>query len=202
ESTAEVFAAADIIEWFAEESRRTYGRVIPSRAVGVMQLVIKEPIGPVAGFTPWNFPVNQVARKLAAALAAGCSIIIKAPRETPGSPAELVRAFADSGLPDGVISLVFGNSAEISDYLIPHQVIRKVSFTGSTAVGKRLTSLAGTHMKRATMELGGHAPVIVCNDANISEASKRLLQSKFRNAGQICASPTRFLVQEDVYGEF
>ncbi|MCA8926873.1 MAG: NAD-dependent succinate-semialdehyde dehydrogenase [Alphaproteobacteria bacterium] len=202
EAKGEVLAAADVIDWFAEEGRRTYGRVIPARSEGVYQLVIQEPVGPVAAFTPWNFPINQVVRKLSAAIATGCSIIVKAPEETPASPAELIRAFADAGLPAGVMHLVYGVPAEISEYLIPHPVIRKISFTGSTAVGKQLAALAGLHMKRATMELGGHAPAIVFDDADVDLASKILAATKYRNAGQVCISPTRFLVQEGVYEQF
>ncbi len=202
EARMEAFAAADIIDWFAEEARRSYGRIVPPRFDNVSQLVVKEPVGPVAAFTPWNFPLNQAVRKLSAALAAGCSIIIKGPEETPASPAELVRAFIDAGLPDGVINLVYGTPAEISSYLIPHPVIRKISFTGSTAVGKQLAGLAGQHMKRATMELGGHAPVIVLPDADLDQAARSMVAAKFRNAGQICVAPTRFLVEESVYGAF
>lgn len=202
EARGEVLAAADVIDWFAEEARRAYGRVVPARAEGIYQLVIKEPVGPVAAFTPWNFPVNQVVRKLSAALAAGCSIIVKAPEETPASPAELVRAFVDAGVPEGVVNLVYGVPAEISEYLIPHPVIRKISFTGSTPVGKQLAALAGLHMKRATMELGGHAPAIIFDDADIDVAATILSGAKFRNAGQVCVSPTRFLVQEKVYDAF
>ena len=202
EAKGETLAAADTIDWFAEEARRTYGRVVPSRAPGVYQLVIKEPVGPVAAFTPWNFPINQIVRKLSAALAAGCSFIVKAPEETPASPAELIRAFADAGVPAGVIGLVYGVPAEISEYLIPHPVIKKISFTGSTPVGKHLAALAGTHMKRATMELGGHAPAIVFDDADIDAAVKNLVIAKFRNAGQVCVSPTRFLVQKGVFDTF
>ena len=202
EAKAEVLAGADIIDWFAEEARRTYGRVIPARSPGVYQLVIKEPVGPAAAFTPWNFPINQVVRKLSGAVAAGCSIIVKAPEETPASPAELVRCFVDAGVPAGVVNLVYGVPAEISEYLIPHPVIRKVTFTGSTVVGKQLAALAGLHMKRCTMELGGHAPVIVFDDADVDAAAKILAGSKFRNAGQVCVSPTRFLVQEGVYKSF
>ncbi|EPN47097.1 succinate-semialdehyde dehydrogenase, partial [Pseudomonas syringae pv. actinidiae ICMP 18807] len=161
EARMETLSAADVIDWLAEEGRRSYGRIVPSRGVSIEQKVIKEPVGPVAAFTPWNFPINQVVRKLSSALAAGCSIIVKAPEETPGSPAELIRAFADAGVPAGVIGLVYGDPAEISGYLIPHPVIRKVTFTGSTPVGKQLAALAGKHMKRATMELGGHAPALV-----------------------------------------
>ncbi len=202
EAKGEVMAGADVIDWFAEEARRAYGRVIPARAEGVYQLVIKEPVGPVAAFTPWNFPINQVVRKLSAALAAGCSIIVKAPEETPASPAELIRAFADAGVPAGVINLVYGVPSEISEYLIPHPVIRKMSFTGSTAVGKQLAALAGAHMKRVTMELGGHAPAIVFDDADVDVASRMLAGAKYRNAGQVCTSPTRMLVQEKVYEQF
>jgi succinate-semialdehyde dehydrogenase/glutarate-semialdehyde dehydrogenase len=202
EAKAETLVAADVIEWFAEESRRTYGRVIPARGPGIYQIAIKEPVGPVAAFTPWNFPIYQVCRKLSAALSSGCSIIVKAPEETPASPAELLRAFVDAGVPDGVINLVFGVPAEISEYLIPHPIIRKISFTGSTAVGKQLAALAGLHMKRATMELGGHAPAIVFDDADITSAVKIISGAKFRNAGQVCTAPTRLLVQDKVYKDF
>ena len=202
EAKGEVLAGADVIDWFAEESKRAYGRVIPARAEGVYQLVIKEPVGPVAAFTPWNFPINQVVRKLSAALAAGCSIIVKAPEETPASPAELIRCFADAGVPAGTVNLVYGVPSEISEYLIPHPIIRKMSFTGSTAVGKQLAALAGLHMKRATMELGGHAPAIVFDDADVNLASRMLAAAKYRNAGQVCVSPTRFLIQEKVYDQF
>ena len=202
EARMETLAGADIIDWFAEEGRRAYGRVIPARAEGVYQLVLREPVGPVAAFTPWNFPINQAVRKLSAALATGCSVILKAPEETPASPAELVRAFADAGVPAGAINLVYGNPGDISSYLIPHPVIRKISFTGSTPVGKQLAALAGLHMKRVTMELGGHAPVVVFDDADIDIAAKAMASAKYRNAGQVCVSPTRFLVQEGVYQQF
>ncbi|MBR0665662.1 NAD-dependent succinate-semialdehyde dehydrogenase [Roseomonas hellenica] len=202
EAKMEVLAGADVIDWFAEEARRAYGRVIPARAEGVYQLVVKEPVGPVAAFTPWNFPINQVVRKLSAALATGCSIIVKAPEETPASPAALIQAFLDAGLPKGVVSLVYGVPGEISEYLIAHPVIRKVTFTGSTPVGKLLAALAGKHMKRATMELGGHAPAIVFDDADLDLAARTLAGAKFRNAGQVCVSPTRFLVQDALYEPF
>ena len=202
DSKGETLAGADVIDWFAEEARRAYGRVIPARAEGVYQLVVKEPVGPVAAFTPWNFPINQVVRKLSCALAAGCSIIVKAPEETPASPAELIRCFADAGVPAGVINLVYGIPAEISEYLIPHPIIRKMSFTGSTAIGKQLAAIAGAHMKRVTMELGGHAPSIVFDDADVDLAAKLLSVNKLRNAGQVCVSPTRLLVQEKIYSEF
>ncbi|MCM2294132.1 NAD-dependent succinate-semialdehyde dehydrogenase [Allorhizobium sp. BGMRC 0089] len=202
QSKGEILAGAEVIEWFAEEARRTYGQIIPARSGRVAQMAIKVPVGPVAAFTPWNFPINQVVRKLSAALATGCSIIVKAPEETPASPAELIRAFADAGIPAGVINLVYGTPAEISEYLTAHPVIRKISFTGSTPVGKQLAALAGTHMKRATMELGGHAPVLVFDDADIEKAIAVSAPSKFRNAGQICVAPTRFLVQDAVADQF
>lgn len=202
EARGEVNAGADIIEWFADEGRRVYGRIVPGRNVAAQQWVIKEPVGPVAAFTPWNFPVNQVVRKLGAALATGCSFLCKAPEETPAAPAALLQCFVDAGIPPGVVGLVFGDPAEISGYLIPHPVIRKVTFTGSTAVGKQLAALAGQHMKRVTMELGGHAPVIVADDADLDLAVKVAAASKFRNAGQVCISPTRFLVHRSVVDEF
>ena len=202
EAKMETLAAADIIEWFADEGMRVYGRIVPSRNLAVRQMVVKDPVGPVAAFTPWNFPINQAVRKVGAALAAGCSIIVKAAEETPAAPAELIRAFVDAGVPSGAIGLVYGNPAEISGYLIPHPVIRKISFTGSTVVGKQLAALAGQHMKRVTMELGGHAPVIVAEDADIELAVKSAGAAKFRNAGQVCIAPTRFLVHESIRGDF
>ena len=202
EAKVETMSAAEIIEWFADESQRVYGRIVPSRNLKATQMVLKDPVGPVAAFTPWNFPINQVVRKLAAALGAGCSILVKAPEETPASPAELIRAFADAGVPAGTVGLVYGDPAEISNYLIPHPVIRKVTFTGSTPVGKQLAALAGKHMKRVTMELGGHAPVIVAEDADVELAIRVASGAKFRNAGQVCISPTRFLVHNSVRQAF
>lgn len=202
EAKVETMASADIIEWFADESLRVYGRIVPSRNLKATQMVLKDPVGPVAAFTPWNFPINQVVRKLAAALGAGCSILVKAPEETPASPAELIRAFADAGVPAGTVGLVYGDPAEISSYLIPHPIIRKVTFTGSTPVGKQLAALAGKHMKRVTMELGGHAPVIVAEDADLELAIKIGSGAKFRNAGQVCISPTRYLVHESIRADF
>ncbi len=203
EAKGETLAAADIIEWFAEEGFRVYGRIVASRTnLSIRQMVLKDPVGPVAAFTPWNFPINQVVRKVGAALAAGCSMLVKAAEETPAAPAALIKAFADAGLPPGVLGLVYGNPAEISSYLIPHPTIRKVTFTGSIPVGKQLAALAGQHMKRVTMELGGHAPVIVCEDADIALAVKTASAAKFRNAGQVCISPTRFLVHKSVAGDF
>ncbi len=203
EARGEVVAGADIIDWFANEGLRVYGRIVPSRGnLALRQMVLKDPVGPVAAFTPWNFPVNQIVRKVGAALAAGCSMLVKAPEETPAAPAALIQAFADAGLPPGVLGLVYGNPAEISSHLIAHPLIRKITFTGSTPVGKQLAALAGQHMKRVTMELGGHAPVIVCEDADVALAVKAAGAAKFRNAGQVCISPTRFLVHASVADEF
>jgi len=202
QARAEALAGADIIDWFAAEGMRVYGRIVPSRNPAAQQLVLKEPVGPVAAFTPWNFPINQVVRKLAAALATGCSFLCKAPEETPASPAALFQCFVDAGVPAGAVGLVFGDPAEISGYLIPHPVIRKVTFTGSTPVGKQLAALAGAHMKRVTMELGGHAPVIVAEDADVTLAVEATGGAKFRNAGQVCISPTRFLVHNSIKEEF
>lgn len=202
EAKTEILAAADIVEWFADEGMRAYGRMVPPRRLGVQQLVFKEPVGPVAAFTPWNFPITQIARKLGAALASGCSILVKAPEETPASPAAFIRCFVDAGAPAGVVGLVFGDPAQISAHLIAHPVIRKVTFTGSTQVGKQLAALAGLHMKRVTMELGGHAPVIVAEDADVDLAVRSAGAAKFRNAGQVCIAPTRFLVHSSLQHEF
>jgi len=203
EAKGEAMAAGDIIEWFADEGLRIYGRIVPSRLThSHRQMVVKDPVGVVAAFTPWNFPVNQVVRKLGAALASGCSMIVKAPEETPAAPAALIRAFQDAGIPPGVLNLVYGDPVQISQYLISHPIVRKITFTGSTPVGKQLAALAGKHMKRVTMELGGHAPVIVCEDADIQSAVKASCAAKFRNAGQVCISPTRFLVHGSVKKEF
>ena len=203
EAKGETAMAADIVDWFADEGLRVYGRIVPHRAnLAIRQMVIKDPVGPVAAFAPWNFPINQVVRKVAPGLAAGCSMIVKAPEETPAAPAAFIRAFQDAGLPAGVLALVYGDPAEISGHLIPHPTIRKITFTGSTAVGKQLAALAGQHMKRVSMELGGHAPVIVAEDADLELAVKTLAGAKFRNAGQVCISPTRFLVHRSIAKDF
>jgi succinate-semialdehyde dehydrogenase / glutarate-semialdehyde dehydrogenase len=202
EAKGETLASTEVIEWFAEEGRRVYGRIVPPRNMNTQNHVYKDPVGVVAAFTPWNFPINQIARKLCAALATGCSIIVKAPEETPASPAAFIQCFIDAGVPAGVIGLVYGNPAEISGYLIPHPIVRKITFTGSTPVGKQLAAMAGLHMKRCTMELGGHAPVIVADDADIMTAVKGAAAAKFRNAGQVCIAPTRFLVHNSIKAEF
>lgn len=202
EARAEVAATADTIDWHAEEGRRAYGRVIPARAPGVHQFSMMEPIGPVVGFAPWNFPLIQAVKKVAGALAAGCSIVLKGAAEAPSCSVELIRAFADAGVAPGAVNLLFGNSAQISGTLIAHPAIRKITFTGSTPVGKKLAALAGAHMKRSTMELGGHAPVIVMNDADIATAVAISVAAKYRNAGQVCVSPTRFIVQSGIFDAF
>jgi len=202
EARAEVLGTADIVEWFAEEGRRAYGRIVPGRGKNTRQLVVQEPVGVVAAFTPWNFPTLTPARKIAGALAAGCSIIVKASEETPGSCIELVRCFVDAGVPKGVLNLVFGVPAQVSEYLLASSIIRKISFTGSVPVGKHLAALAAKGMKRATMELGGHSPVVVFGDADPEKSADTIAAFKYRNAGQVCISPTRFYVQEGVYDRF
>jgi len=197
----EVIRGCEFFEWDAGECVRTYGRVIPSEP-GIKYIVVHRPIGVVAAFSPWNFPMSQPARKIAGAVASGCSIIIKAAEETPAGAMHIARAFHDAGLPAGVLNLVFGVPAEISQYLIPKEPIRLVAFTGSTAVGKRLTELAGRHAKPVLMELGGHAPVIVCDDVDPVDTAVMSAVRKFRNAGQVCTSPTRFFVHKSLYNRF
>lgn len=202
EATMEVNVSADVIDWFADEGRRAYGRLIPPRVDGVRQMVVLEPVGPVAGFAPWNFPVSQMLKKIAPALAAGCSIIIKCPEETPGSSVAVLRCLHDAGVPAGVVNLVFGIPSEISSHLIPSPIIRKVSFTGSVPVGKHLAEMAGRYMKRVTMELGGHGPVLIFDDIDVDHAATLTAAAKWRNAGQVCISPTRFFVHDKVYDKF
>jgi len=202
ESLTEISTSADHVEWLAEEGRRTYGRIVPSRNCEVRQMVMKEPVGPVAAFSPWNFPVSQMIRKVAGALAAGCSVIAKPAEEAPGAPAMVIRAFHDAGVPAGAVGLVFGDPAMISEYLISHPVIRSLSFTGSTEVGRHLSATAGRYLKRSTMELGGHAPAIVMGDADVELAAVLLARAKFRNSGQVCVAPSRFLIHESVYNAF
>ena len=202
ESKGEVFGAADILDWFAEEGRRVYGRIVPSRAAGVRDMVLRQPVGPVAAFTPWNFPITIPARKVGAALAAGCPVVLKPAEETPATGLALAEALVDAGLPPGVLSVVFGVPSQIAEHLISSPVIRKVTFTGSTAVGRQIAHWAADGIKRLTLELGGHAPVLIFDDADLEEAMRGALTAKFRNAGQICIAPTRFLVQEGVYDEF
>ncbi len=201
QSRLEILRGCEIIEWDAQEGRRTYGRVIPSEP-GMRHTVLRQPIGPVAAFSPWNFPMSSPSRKVGGALSAGCSIILKASEETPAGAVQLARAFTEAGLPPGVFNLVFGEPSKISDYLIPHPSIRLVTFTGSIPVGKHLAAMAGQHMKPAIMELGGHAPVIVCDDVDPVATAATSVMGKSRNAGQVCVSPTRWFVQDKIYGEF
>lgn len=202
EAVGEVLRCADHCDWHAEEGRRIYGRVIPPRLPNVRQFVLREPIGVCAAFTPWNFPYNQAIRKIAAAIAAGCTIVIKGPEDAPSALVAIARLFHEAGLPPGVLNVVWGVPHEVSEYLIASPIVRKVSFTGSVPVGKQLAALAGSHMKRITMELGGHSPVIVCEDADVERAATMLATFKFTNAGQVCVSPTRFYIQETVWERF
>ncbi|NIY75326.1 NAD-dependent succinate-semialdehyde dehydrogenase [Thalassospira sp. HF15] len=202
EATGEVQFAADATRWYAEEGKRAYGRIIPARMPGVRQMVYKEPVGPVAAFAAWNFPSSNVIRKIAGALGAGCSVILKPSDETPGTAIAIGRCFQDAGVPAGVIGIVFGDASEISQHLIASPIPRKVSLTGSTPVGKLLQRQSAEGLKRCTMELGGHAPVIVYDDADLEKALDALVTFKFRNGGQVCTSPTRFYVQKGIYQAF
>ncbi|MEY2771654.1 MAG: hypothetical protein RIQ38_2073 [Pseudomonadota bacterium] len=202
ESTGEVMTCGEHAEWHAEECRRIYGRVIPARNDAVRQTVLREPVGVVAAFSPWNFPFSQAVRKVCAALGAGCTIILKGPEDAPSAVVALAKIFHDAGLPKGVLNVVWGVPSEVSEHLLNSPVVRKITFTGSTPVGKMLAAKAAAQMKRCTMELGGHAPVIVCDDADLELALRNLAPFKFRNAGQVCISPTRFYVQEGVYERF
>lgn len=201
QSRLEIIRGCEIIEWDAQEGRRIYGRIIPSEP-GMRHSVLRQPIGVVAAFSPWNFPMSSPARKVGGALSAGCSIILKASEETPAGAVQLVQAFADAGLPAGVLNLVFGKPSDISEYLIPHPTIRLVTFTGSIPVGKHLAAMAGAHMKPSIMELGGHSPVIVCNDVDPVATAAASTVGKSRNAGQVCVSPTRFFVEGAIYDRF
>ncbi len=201
QSRLEILRCCEIIEWDAEEGRRTYGRIIPAED-GMRHTVLRQPIGPVAAFAPWNFPISSPGRKVAGALAAGCSVVLKASEETPSGAQALIEAFMDAGVPPGTVNLLFGVPSDISEFLIPQPGIRLVTFTGSIPVGKRLAALAGEYMKPAIMELGGHCPVIVCRDADAAKAGVASAVTKSRNAGQVCVSPTRFFVEDAVYDRF
>lgn len=202
EATGEVQFSADATRWYAEEGKRAYGRIVPARLPGVRQMVFKEPIGPVAAFAAWNFPASNVIRKIAGALGAGCSIILKPAEETPGTAVAFGRCFQEAGVPAGVLNIVFGVPAEVSTHLLRSPITRKVSLTGSTAVGKILQKQAADTLKRCTMELGGHAPVIVHADADLEKTLDTIVAAKFRNAGQVCTSPTRFFAHESLYDAF
>jgi len=201
EARTEIDIACARIVWDAGEGRRLYGRIIPAQP-GMRQMALRYPLGVVAAFTPWNFPLASPTRKVAGALAAGCSIILKGAEETPAGPMRLVEAFHDAGVPDGVVNLVFGKPAEISEYLIPHRSVRLVTFTGSVPVGQHLAALAGRYMKPAIMELGGNSPVVVWNDVDAEKVAALSARGKSRNAGQVCVSPTRFFVHDDIHDRF
>lgn len=203
QGVGEILSAADTIDFLGEEAKRRGGRLIPTRGQALIsQMVTHEPIGPAVLLTPWNFPVNLPAKKIGGALAAGCTAILKPAENTPGCAQMLIACFVDAGVPAGVLNLVHGDPGPVAEHLIASPVTRKVSFTGSTAVGKQLGALAATHMKRFAPELGGHAPVIVSKNADLARAVAMCASTKFRNAGQVCVSPTRFLVAKEVYEEF
>lgn len=202
ESQQEIDFAIGITRWYAEEGKRAYGRIIPSRAHGVRNLVLKEPVGPVVAFVAWNFPAVNFIRKVAGALGAGCSIIVKPSEETPGTAVGIGRCFQDAGLPAGVLNIVFGAPAEVSQHLLASKIPKKMSFTGSVPVGILLQKQAAETLKRCTLELGGHAPFIVCDDADVDLAAKLAAAFKYRNAGQVCTSPSRFFVHDAVHDEF
>lgn len=203
QALGEAASAADIIDFLAEEAKRQGGRLVPVRSADLLeQRVTQEPVGPAVLLTPWNFPINLSAKKLGGALAAGCSVILKPAESTPGCVQMLTECFVDGGVPAGVINLVFGDPAMISEHLVTSPITRKVSFTGSTAVGKQLGALAAQHMKRFTPELGGHAPVVIGESADFERTVAACVATKFRNAGQVCVSPTRFLVARGIYDKF
>ncbi len=203
EARGEVGYGASFIEWFAEEGKRTYGDIIPTPANDRRILVIKQPIGVVASITPWNFPIAMITRKCAPALAAGCPVVIKPAAETPLSALAIAELAEQAGIPKGIINVVVGtNSSEIGQALTSSPIVRKLSFTGSTAVGKILTRDCAATMKKVSMELGGNAPFIVFDDADIDSAVAGAMLSKFRNTGQTCVCTNRFLVQEGIYDEF
>lgn len=201
QALAEVQRGADLIVWDAEEGRRAYGRVIPS-APGWRNFVTREPIGPVVAFTPWSAPMSAPGRKIGGALAAGCSIVLKASEETPGGAVELVRCFEEAGVPAGVVNLVFGVPADVSEHLIAAPQSRLVTFTGSVPVGIHLAGLSARALKPVIMELGGHSPVFVCRDADPVVVARLAASAKFRNAGQVCISPTRFFVHHAIHDAF
>jgi succinate-semialdehyde dehydrogenase/glutarate-semialdehyde dehydrogenase len=202
ESKGEILYACDVIDWYAEEGRRAYGRIIPAASSNIRQMVVREPVGVAIAFTPWNFPALTPCRKIGGALAAGCTLVLKAAEETPGTAVEIVRALHDAGLPKGVLNLVFGKPNAVSTHLLASPISRKISFTGSTPVGKVLMKLAAEQLKRTTMELGGHAPVLIFADADVDRAAAILAAAKFRNAGQVCISPSRFYVEAPAFERF
>ncbi|MCU1760882.1 NAD-dependent succinate-semialdehyde dehydrogenase [Pseudomonas sp. 14P_8.1_Bac3] len=202
DARGEIDRVVETIKWCAEEGKRAYGRLLPPRQPELVQTTVKRPIGPVAAFAPWNFPAVLVARKVAAALAAGCSVVVKPAEETPGVCVGIIRAFIDAGLPKGVINMLFGEPSQVSELLIASPITRKVSFTGSVSVGRLLSTLAAKQLKPVTMELGGHSPVVVFDDVDVQAVARACAGFKFRNAGQVCVSASRFFVHDRVYEEF
>src|SRR6202165_249898 len=202
EARGEWIACAEQFEWYAEETKRIYGQIHDGRDAATRLSVIYQPVGVVAAFSAWNFPALLPARKIAAALAAGCSVILKPAGETPACAAAIVKACHDAGIVPGAVNMVTGNSSRIAEQLIRSPIVRKVSLTGSTPVGKQLLHLCADGVKKATMELGGHAPVLIFADADIEVAAEACAKAKFRNCGQVCASPSRFYVQGDAYEPF
>src|SRR5256885_3266876 len=201
EARSETLASAQLFDWYAEDAKRDYGRTLV-RPAGQISRVIRQPVGPTATFTPWNFPIYLLAKKVSAALAAGCTVISRPPHETPSCCTELLRAIADAGIPNGVAQLIHGDASLVSETLIASRVIRKVSFTGSTNVGKHLMRLCADSMTRVTMELGGHPPGLIFDDCDLGKTLDMVVPQKFRNAGQVCVSPTRFYVQRGIYDAF
>lgn len=202
QSRIELHMSTEVLEWYAEEGRRAYGRVLTQRQAGSRMLVLKQPIGPVAAFTPWNFPQGNPARKLGAALGAGCSCVIKPAEDTPASALLMAKALQEAGVPDGVVNVVFGVPGEVCPYILRSKIIRKLTFTGSVPIGKELMKICAENMIRTTMELGGHAPVLVFEDANLEHTLDLSVAAKFRNGGQVCVSPTRYYVHEALYEKF
>lgn len=202
QSRIELHMSTEVLEWYAEEGRRAYGRVLAQRQSGSRMLVIKQAIGPVAAFTPWNFPQGNPARKLGAALGAGCSCVIKPAEDTPASAILMAKALQEAGVPNGVVNVVFGVPAEVCPYILRSKIIRKLSFTGSIPVGKELVKICADNMIRTTMELGGHAPVLVFDDVDLEKTLDMCVTAKYRNGGQVCVSPTRYYVHESLYPKF
>ena len=201
EAKGEVLAGASMLEFHGGEAMRIYGRVL-HRPSGMRSMVLHQPVGPVAAFCAWNFPAINVVRKIAPAIAAGCSVILKPSEETPGSAVEVMRCLIDAGLPGNVAQIVFGVPDEVSRHLLTSPITRKLSFTGSVPIGKHLMKLAADTVMKMTMELGGHSPVLVFDDCDLEKTLDTLVTHKFRNAGQVCVAPTRFHVQEGIYERF
>ncbi len=201
EARIEVMMNVGLFNFYAGECQRLYGRTLV-RPAGMRSTVTHEPVGPVAAFSPWNFPLGNPGRKLGAPIAAGCSVIMKSAEETPASAIGVLQCLYDAGLPKEVAQAVFGVPDEVSRHLLGSPIIRKLSFTGSTTIGKHLAKLAAEDMKRTTMELGGHGPVLVFGDVDVDQVLDTVVPQKYRNAGQVCVSPTRYMIEESIYDRF